>query len=178
MGRGKVELKRIDNKSSRQVTFAKRRNGLLKKAYELSVLCDAEVALIIFSTRGRLFEFSTSSWYARSRNTRFILLRLVFLYEKLCSFFLQDLPSGGLAAMPCIHLGRGRMAGMLAPLLLLLFWGRVCRVFSFTIHQRSGCFPFPLLVLMRVEVAVIRGGAADNGLQEGSILILAISRSA
>ncbi|XBH97596.1 hypothetical protein VPH35_127247 [Triticum aestivum] len=61
MGRGKVELKRIDNKSSRQVTFAKRRNGLLKKAYELSVLCDAEVALIIFSTRGRLFEFSTSS---------------------------------------------------------------------------------------------------------------------
>uniref|UniRef100_A0A453QSU5 MADS-box transcription factor n=1 Tax=Aegilops tauschii subsp. strangulata TaxID=200361 RepID=A0A453QSU5_AEGTS len=61
MGRGKVELKRIDNKISRQVTFAKRRNGLLKKAYELSVLCDAEVALIIFSTRGRLFEFSTSS---------------------------------------------------------------------------------------------------------------------
>ncbi|XP_052158582.1 MADS-box transcription factor 5 [Oryza glaberrima] len=61
MGRGKVELKRIENKISRQVTFAKRRNGLLKKAYELSVLCDAEVALIIFSTRGRLFEFSTSS---------------------------------------------------------------------------------------------------------------------
>ncbi|KAF7099538.1 hypothetical protein CFC21_101162 [Triticum aestivum] len=64
MGRGKVELKRIDNKVSRQVTFAKRRNGLLKKAYELSVLCDAVVALIIFSTRGRLFEFSTSSYMA------------------------------------------------------------------------------------------------------------------
>ena len=63
MGRGKVELKRIENKISRQVTFAKRRNGLLKKAYELSVLCDAEVALIIFSSRGRLFEFSTSSWF-------------------------------------------------------------------------------------------------------------------
>ncbi|CAN6190797.1 unnamed protein product [Urochloa humidicola] len=61
MGRGKVELKRIENKISRQVTFAKRRNGLLKKAYELSVLCDAEVGLIIFSSRGRLFEFSTSS---------------------------------------------------------------------------------------------------------------------
>lgn len=30
---GKVELKRIDNKISRQVTFDKRRNGLLKKAY-------------------------------------------------------------------------------------------------------------------------------------------------
>ncbi|KAL6867595.1 hypothetical protein ACP4OV_015619 [Aristida adscensionis] len=62
MGRGKVELKRIENKNSRQVTFAKRRSGLLKKAYELLVLCDAEVALIIFSSgRGRLFEFSSSS---------------------------------------------------------------------------------------------------------------------
>ncbi|KAE8709398.1 Agamous-like MADS-box protein AGL6 [Hibiscus syriacus] len=35
-------------------------NGLLKKAYELSVLCDAEIALIIFSSRGKLFEFSSS----------------------------------------------------------------------------------------------------------------------
>ncbi|KAK9278491.1 hypothetical protein L1049_028057 [Liquidambar formosana] len=61
MGRGRVELKRIENKINRQVTFAKRRNGLLKKAYELSVLCDAEVALIIFSNRGKLFEFCSSS---------------------------------------------------------------------------------------------------------------------
>ncbi|XAR63134.1 hypothetical protein NMG60_11022968 [Bertholletia excelsa] len=57
MGRGRVELKRIENKINRQVTFSKRRNGLLKKAYELSVLCDAEVALIIFSSRGKLYEF-------------------------------------------------------------------------------------------------------------------------
>ncbi|OVA11003.1 Transcription factor [Macleaya cordata] len=61
MGRGKVELKRIENKINRQVTFAKRRNGLLKKAYELSVLCDAEIALIIFSSRGKLYEFCSSS---------------------------------------------------------------------------------------------------------------------
>ncbi|XP_031405270.1 agamous-like MADS-box protein MADS2 isoform X2 [Punica granatum] len=61
MGRGRVELKRIENKINRQVTFAKRRNGLLKKAYELSVLCDAEIALIIFSTRGKLYQFSSSS---------------------------------------------------------------------------------------------------------------------
>ncbi|KAH9778269.1 Developmental protein SEPALLATA 1 [Citrus sinensis] len=60
MGRGRVELKRIENKINRQVTFAKRRNGLLKKAYELSVLCDAEVALIIFSNRGKLYEFCSS----------------------------------------------------------------------------------------------------------------------
>ena len=63
MGRGKVELKRIENKINRQVTFAKRRNGLLKKAYELSVLCDAEVALIIFSNRGKLYEFCSGSRY-------------------------------------------------------------------------------------------------------------------
>ncbi|KAL4192382.1 hypothetical protein AMTRI_Chr06g171670 [Amborella trichopoda] len=61
MGRGRVELKRIENKINRQVTFAKRRNGLLKKAYELSVLCDAEVALIIFSNRGKQYEFCSSS---------------------------------------------------------------------------------------------------------------------
>ncbi|XP_009625300.1 MADS-box protein 04g005320-like [Nicotiana tomentosiformis] len=61
MGRGRVELKRIENKINRQVTFSKRRNGLLKKAYELSVLCDAEVALIIFSNRGKLYEFCSSS---------------------------------------------------------------------------------------------------------------------
>ncbi|XP_043726057.1 agamous-like MADS-box protein MADS4 isoform X1 [Telopea speciosissima] len=61
MGRGRVELKRIENKINRQVTFTKRRNGVLKKAYELSVLCDAEVALIVFSTRGKLYEFCSSS---------------------------------------------------------------------------------------------------------------------
>ncbi|KAL3645257.1 hypothetical protein CASFOL_010437 [Castilleja foliolosa] len=61
MVRGKVEMKRIENTSSRQVTFSKRKNGLLKKAYELSVLCDAEVALIIFSQKGRLYEFSSSN---------------------------------------------------------------------------------------------------------------------
>nr|ABB59994.1 MADS-box protein [Geum rupestre] len=61
MGRGKIEIKRIENTTNRQVTFCKRRNGLLKKAYELSVLCDAEVALIVFSNRGRLYEYSNNS---------------------------------------------------------------------------------------------------------------------
>ncbi|XP_050253847.1 agamous-like MADS-box protein MADS3 [Quercus robur] len=60
MGRGRVVLERIENKINRQVTFSKRRNGLLKKAYELSVLCDAEVALIIFSSHGKLFEFGST----------------------------------------------------------------------------------------------------------------------
>ncbi|KAI3453638.1 hypothetical protein Pfo_010301 [Paulownia fortunei] len=61
MVRGKTQMKRIENATSRQVTFSKRRSGLLKKAFELSVLCDAEVALIIFSPKGKLYEFSSSS---------------------------------------------------------------------------------------------------------------------
>ncbi|WOL09974.1 MADS-box transcription factor 50-like [Canna indica] len=61
MVRGKTEMKRIENTISRQVTFSKRKNGLLKKAYELSVLCDVEVALLIFSPRGKLYEFASSS---------------------------------------------------------------------------------------------------------------------
>ncbi|XP_065856695.1 MADS-box transcription factor 23-like [Euphorbia lathyris] len=61
MGRGKIEMKKIENLNSRQVTFSKRRNGLLKKAKELSVLCDAEVAVLVFSGTGRLYEFSSSS---------------------------------------------------------------------------------------------------------------------
>ncbi|XP_060193071.1 floral homeotic protein AGAMOUS isoform X4 [Lycium barbarum] len=61
LGRGKIEIKRIENTTNRQVTFCKRRNGLLKKAYELSVLCDAEVALIVFSSRGKLYEYANNS---------------------------------------------------------------------------------------------------------------------
>ncbi|CAI9784514.1 unnamed protein product [Fraxinus pennsylvanica] len=61
MVRGKTQMKRIENATSRQVTFSKRRSGLFKKAFELSVLCDAEVALIVFSPRGKLYEFSSSS---------------------------------------------------------------------------------------------------------------------
>ncbi|KAM7500154.1 hypothetical protein LguiA_024568 [Lonicera macranthoides] len=60
MGRGKIEIKKIENINSRQVTFSKRRAGLLKKARELSILCDAQVGVIIFSSTGKLYEFSSS----------------------------------------------------------------------------------------------------------------------
>ncbi|XP_031505431.1 agamous-like MADS-box protein AGL12 [Nymphaea colorata] len=59
MARGKVQLRRIENPVHRQVTFCKRRAGLLKKAKELSVLCDADIGLIIFSTHGKLYELAT-----------------------------------------------------------------------------------------------------------------------
>jgi len=43
-----------------QVTFTKRKNGLLKKAMELSVLCAADVAVVIFNnSNGKLFEFAS-----------------------------------------------------------------------------------------------------------------------
>ncbi|KAG5534694.1 hypothetical protein RHGRI_022728 [Rhododendron griersonianum] len=59
MGRRKLELKTIEDKSSRQVTFSKRRSGLMKKARELSVLCDVEIAVFVFSGGGKLYEFCT-----------------------------------------------------------------------------------------------------------------------
>ncbi|CAH8384735.1 unnamed protein product [Eruca vesicaria subsp. sativa] len=59
MGRGRIEIKKIEHVNSRQVTFSKRRNGLMKKAKELSILCDAEVALIIFSSTGKVYDFSS-----------------------------------------------------------------------------------------------------------------------
>ncbi|XP_009593700.1 agamous-like MADS-box protein AGL12 [Nicotiana tabacum] len=59
MARGKVQMKRIENPVHRQVTFCKRRAGLLKKAKELSVLCDAEIGLFIFSAHGKRYELAT-----------------------------------------------------------------------------------------------------------------------
>ncbi|THG11659.1 hypothetical protein TEA_005906 [Camellia sinensis var. sinensis] len=61
MGRKKVEMKRIESKSSRQVTFSKRRGGLVKKARDLSVLCDVDVALLVFSSRGKLYQFCSAN---------------------------------------------------------------------------------------------------------------------
>ncbi|KAK6939678.1 Transcription factor, MADS-box [Dillenia turbinata] len=58
MGRVKLQIKKIENTTNRQVTFSKRRNGLIKKAYELSVLCDVDICLVMFSPSGRVSVFS------------------------------------------------------------------------------------------------------------------------
>uniref|UniRef100_A0A0D6QRE7 MADS-box domain-containing protein n=1 Tax=Araucaria cunninghamii TaxID=56994 RepID=A0A0D6QRE7_ARACU len=60
-GRGQVNMRRIVNPIQRKVTFSKRKGGLLKKARELSVLCDVEIALFIFSPTGKLYEFGSPS---------------------------------------------------------------------------------------------------------------------
>nr|BDI08900.1 floral homeotic protein APETALA 3 [Isatis tinctoria] len=57
MARGKIQIKRIENQTNRQVTYSKRRNGLFKKAHELTVLCDARVSIIMFSSSNKLHEF-------------------------------------------------------------------------------------------------------------------------
>lgn len=74
-------MKRIENKISRQVTFSKRRSGLLKKAHEISVLCDAEVAVIVFSTVGKLFEYSTD--FRSERYSSLLSIYFIWVYTSL-----------------------------------------------------------------------------------------------
>ncbi|XVE66607.1 hypothetical protein DITRI_Ditri08aG0092100 [Diplodiscus trichospermus] len=71
MTRQKIQIKKIENTAARQVTFSKRRRGLFKKAHELSTLCDAEIALLVFSATGKLFEYSS---------TRFAISFSLFYY--------------------------------------------------------------------------------------------------
>ncbi|XVF00648.1 hypothetical protein REPUB_Repub04eG0019200 [Reevesia pubescens] len=56
-GRQKIQIKKLEDESSRQVTFSKRRNGLFKKASELCVLCGANIGIIVFSPKGKPFCF-------------------------------------------------------------------------------------------------------------------------
>jgi len=90
MGRGKVVMRRIQNTTSRQVTFSKRRNGLLKKARELGTLCDAEVGVIVFSTTGKRYE------YATSRSVTIIPSIIYFLNVTSIIIFVYFLRSGDL----------------------------------------------------------------------------------
>ncbi|CAN6213565.1 unnamed protein product [Urochloa humidicola] len=60
-GRQKIEIKYIENDDARQVCFSKRRQGLFKKASELSILCGAVVGTVVFSQVGRSFSFGHPS---------------------------------------------------------------------------------------------------------------------
>lgn len=60
MGRKKIQISRINDERNRQVTFTKRKFGLMKKAYELSILCDCEIALIIFNSGNKLFQYAST----------------------------------------------------------------------------------------------------------------------
>eukprot|EP00124_Ichthyophonus_hoferi_P003451 Ihof_evm4s299 gene=Ihof_evmTU4s299 len=60
MGRKKIQIQSIADERNKQVTFTKRKAGLMKKAYELSVLCDCEVALIVFNSSNKLYQYSST----------------------------------------------------------------------------------------------------------------------
>ncbi|KAL0001757.1 hypothetical protein SO802_015538 [Lithocarpus litseifolius] len=60
MVRKKLIVKKIENPSSLQVTYCKRRDGIIKKASELAVLCDTDVGLVMFSPTGRLTSFASN----------------------------------------------------------------------------------------------------------------------
>ncbi|XP_074585383.1 MADS-box transcription factor 16-like [Curcuma longa] len=66
MGRGKIEIKKIENPTNRQVTYSKRRSGIMKKARELTVLCDAEVSIIMFSSTGKFSDYCSPSTNTKS----------------------------------------------------------------------------------------------------------------
>ncbi|URD88999.1 MADS-box transcription factor 68 [Musa troglodytarum] len=53
MGRVKLKIKRLENSSSRQVTYSKRKAGVMKKAKELSILCDIDLVLLMFAPNGK-----------------------------------------------------------------------------------------------------------------------------
>lgn len=57
MGRRKIEIKPIKDDRNRSVTFLKRKGGLFKKAHELSVLCQVDVAVVIFSSNKKLYQY-------------------------------------------------------------------------------------------------------------------------
>jgi len=60
MGRKKISIQRIDDVRVRKVTFNKRKAGLVKKAMELSLLCDCEVALVVFTSENKLYKYASS----------------------------------------------------------------------------------------------------------------------
>ncbi|KAL9330132.1 hypothetical protein ACSQ67_005135 [Phaseolus vulgaris] len=61
MGRRRIEIAEVQNPNTKLVTFSKRRTGLFKKANELSVLCGAEVAIVMFSPGQKPYSYAHPS---------------------------------------------------------------------------------------------------------------------
>lgn len=79
MGRKKIQIEHIKDDRNRQVTFLKRKHGLMKKAYELSVLCNCEVALVIIPSNNKLIQYSSSDM--NTLLTRFKEVPFYFYYS-------------------------------------------------------------------------------------------------
>ncbi|KAH8877418.1 Myocyte-specific enhancer factor 2A [Schistosoma japonicum] len=106
MGRKKILIKKIADERNRQVTFTKRKLGLMKKAYELSILCDCEIALIVFTSSQKLFQYASSDMdkillrYTEfnephesktNRDIAEVCLRLIVNFHIIVGFFLNVL---------------------------------------------------------------------------------------
>ncbi|KAF3337333.1 agamous-like MADS-box protein AGL14 [Carex littledalei] len=75
LARPKVPIAKIQNTTTRHITYSKRRSGLLKKIYEVSVMSDIDCALIAFSTSDNLTQFS-------NRRIEDVLLKFLSLPEE------------------------------------------------------------------------------------------------
>lgn len=132
MGRGKIEIKRIDKPSNRHVTYSKRRKGLLKKAAEISILCDAKISVIIISSSGKIDEYcSPSTTYQHfiylTNQFPFIysfIWRGLLIYLPFCLTFLWY-DEGWTVYWRYIMVVRGIGCGMLSMRFFLLFFAFV-----------------------------------------------------
>ena len=66
MGRMKLAIKRLEHNNNRQITFSKQRNGIVKKAKELAILCDIDILLMMFSPSGKPTVFVGENRYLPS----------------------------------------------------------------------------------------------------------------
>lgn len=77
MGRHKVTIKKIEDATRSQITFSKRRNGLIKKIHELSTLCDVDVALVAFSPSGRVSQYPSDNKKFMKTLNRYVYLPIL-----------------------------------------------------------------------------------------------------
>ncbi|XP_065858774.1 agamous-like MADS-box protein TM6 [Euphorbia lathyris] len=91
MGRGKIEMKKIENAAKMQLSFSKRRYGLYKKAQQLNLLCDAHISLIIRSPTGRFYDFITPTTTAKKMIDRYQKTKKIDLWHTLYQKMKEDL---------------------------------------------------------------------------------------
>ncbi|KAG7970331.1 hypothetical protein I3843_07G078300 [Carya illinoinensis] len=77
----KIQMKRIDNTTARQVTFSERRKCIFKKALELSTLCEAEIGLIVFRATGKLFDYGSPRFLSLSHSSLLIEEHIAYLFK-------------------------------------------------------------------------------------------------